>query len=331
MSTTQDQKADLSVVIPFYNEGPSLPTLLEEIDRALDGGPSWEAILVDDGSTDDYRKGLERLEAPVARHVRLVVFRRNLGKASALAAGFAEARGDVVLTLDADLQDDPAMIPKLLAPLDEGYDMVVGRKSPRRDSLGKRLASWLFNRVAGLASGLRLHDINSGFKAMRAEVVRGMGLYGEMHRFLPLLAAWRGFRVTERSVTHRPRRHGSSRYGPERAWRGMFDLLTITFLTRYHKRPMHLLGGVASILTFFGMAISFYLLGYWMAGGSLQERPLLLFGILLLLLGGQVFTLGLIGEMITFFNHRGDLTPYISKVEHLEGSAQEQPEPDGEA
>jgi glycosyltransferase involved in cell wall biosynthesis len=326
-----NQDPDLSVVIPFFDEAPSLPTLLEEIHRVLSGGPGFEVILVDDGSTDAYREGLDGLDDDIARCVRLVVLRRNMGKASALAAGFAMVRGKVVLTLDADLQDDPAMIPELLSMLDEGHDMVVGRKAQRKDPPGKRVASWMFNGVARLVSGIRLHDINSGFKAMRREVVEGMGLYGEMHRFLPILAAWRGFRVTEKSVTHRPRKHGSSRYGVERAWRGLFDLATVMFLTRYHKRPMHLLGGVASIFLFFGTAICLYLLGYWMWGGSLQERPLLFFGILLLLLGGQVFTLGLVGEMITFFNHSNDLTPYIRSAGPLRSPDEGSTGTDGEA
>jgi len=321
---------DISIVVPFYNEAPSLPTLVEEIGRALEEGPTWEIILVDDGSTDGYREGLDGLEPDLVRRIRLVEFRRNLGKASALSAGFGQASGSIVMTLDADLQDDPAMIPKLLESLDEGFDMVIGRKAQRQDPLVRRLASWMFNSVARLASGLKLHDINSGFKAMRREVVEGMGLYGEMHRFLPLLAAWRGFRVTETSVTHRPRAHGRSRYGPARAWRGMFDLLTVTFLTRYHKRPMHLLGGIASILMFFGMAVSVYLFGFWLSGGSLQERPLLLFGVLLILLSGQVFTLGLLGEMITYFNHRSDLTPYIKSSGRLEPPEDDDPATDGE-
>jgi glycosyltransferase involved in cell wall biosynthesis len=322
----RDERVDLSVVVPFYNEAPSLPTLVEEIGRALEDVPRWEVILVDDGSTDAYREGLGKLDGTLAMHVRIVVFRRNLGKASALAAGFAEARGRVVLTLDADLQDDPAMIPTLLEPLEQGYDMVIGRKAPRRDPLSKRLASFMFNRLAGLLSGLRLHDINSGFKAMKREVVEGMSLYGEMHRFLPLLAA---FRVTEKSVTHRPRAHGRSRYGLERAWRGLFDLITVVFLTRYHKRPMHLLGGVSAILLFFGMAISVYLFVWKLMGGTLQDRPLLFFGILLILLGSQVFTLGLLGEMITYFSHRGDLTPYIRAVDELMPSPVDPEEADG--
>ncbi len=327
---TEESGVDLSIVIPFYNEAPSLPTLVEEIGRALEDGPTWEIVLVDDGSTDGFHEGLERLDPALASRIQLVSFRRNLGKASALAAGFGQVTGSIVLTLDADLQDDPSMIPKLLEPLDEGFDMVIGRKAQRQDPLSRRLASWVFNSVARLASGLRLHDINSGFKAMRRDVVEGMGLYGEMHRFLPLLAAWRGFRVTEVSVTHRPRAHGRSRYGPARAWRGMFDLLTVTFLTRYHKRPMHLLGGIASILMFFGMAVSVYLFGFWLSGGSLQERPLLLFGILLILLSGQVFTLGLLGEMITYFNHRSDLTPYIKRSGRLMPEQDDGPGTDGE-
>jgi glycosyltransferase involved in cell wall biosynthesis len=308
----------LSVVVPFYNEAPSLPVLIEEIHEALgDRTGGWEVVLVDDGSTDGYAEGLRALDRDVAARVRLVRFRRNLGKASALAAGFAEARGDVIVTMDADLQDDPALLPELLLPLDDGQDMVIGRKVPRRDPLTKRLASSVFNTVVRLSSGLRLHDINSGFKVMRREVVDGIDLYGEMHRLLPLLASWRGFRVTEVPVEHRPRRHGRSHYGLERAWRGLFDLTTVIFLTRYHKRPLHLLGGFASMLFGAGAVICLYLLAFWLGGGSLQERPLLFLGILLILLSGQVFTLGLLGEMITFATHTSDLSAYIESSRPL--------------
>ncbi len=311
----------LSVVVPFHDEAPSLPGLLQELGEALEGTPSWEVILVDDGSTDGWREALGGLAPALAARVITVEFRRNLGKASALAAGFSRASGEIVITMDADLQDDPSCIPSLLQAIDEGWDMVVGRKKPRRDPAGKRLASAMFNATARLASGVRLHDINSGFKAMRREVVAGMDLYGEMHRFLPLLAAWRGFRVTERTVNHRPRAHGRSRYGIERAWRGLFDLVTVTFLARYHKRPMHLLGGIATILFGFGASILVYLLAYWLAGGALSTRPVLFLGILLVLLSGQVFTLGLLGEMITFFTHRNDLDPYIRREGRLRGES----------
>lgn len=316
----------ISIVIPFYNESPSLPTLLKEIHDTLHDGPDWEAVLVDDGSTDDYLEGIEGLDHQIARRIRLVVFRRNLGKSAALAAGFEQARGSIVVTMDADLQDDPAMLPRLLEALEGGSDMVIGRKVPRRDPVGKRLASFLYNSLVRSASGLRVHDINSGFKAMRREVVKGTELYGEMHRLLPLLASYRGFKVTEVSVNHRPRKHGSSHYGFERSWRGLFDLTTVVFLTRYHKRPLHLLGGIASLLFGFGAAICLYLLAYWLWGGSLQERPILFFGILLILLSGQVFTLGLLGEMITFATHRKDLTAYIDSVRSL--SPEENPDPE---
>ncbi len=313
----------LSIVVPFYNEASSLPTLLVQIHEALARENDWQAIIVDDGSTDDYMEGLSRLPDEIGRRVTLVVFRRNLGKASALAAGFTLATGDVVVTLDADLQDDPAMIPELVARLDQGYDMVIGRKVPRQDPVGKRLASFAFNSVVRMASGLRLRDVNSGFKVMRRKVVQGMDLYGEMHRLLPLLAAFKGFKVTEVDVKHRPRIHGRSHYGVERSWRGLFDLVTVTFLTRYHKRPLHLLGGVAGILFGFGSLICIYLLAYWLAGGSLQDRPLLFFGILLISLSSQVFTLGLLGEMITFATHTSDLSAYIDRVRPLAPSRED--------
>ncbi len=231
--------------------------------------------------------------------MKVVRLRRNFGKAAALDAGFAEAAGDVIVTIDGDLQDDPAEIPRLLAKLDEGYDLVSGWKAKRRDPITRRLPSKLFNGVAGRVSGLRLHDMNCGLKAYRADVVRGMQLYGELHRYIPILAHYRGFRVTEIPVNHRPRAHGHSRYGVERYVRGFLDLLTVTFMGRYRHRPLHLFGGVGLVTSVLGAAILVYLTALKLAGQAIGHRPLLTLGVLLVVVGIQFLSLGLLSELLT--------------------------------
>jgi dolichol-phosphate mannosyltransferase len=228
-----------------------------------------------------------------------VRLRRNFGKAAALVAGFDQARGETVVTIDGDLQDDPAEIPRLLAKLDEGFDLVSGWKTHRRDRLSRRVLSRIFNRVTGAFSGVHLHDMNCGLKAYRAEVVHGLRLYGELHRFIPVLAHYRGFRIAELPVNHRPREHGRSRYGVERYLRGFLDLLTVSFIGRYRHRPLHLFGGLGLILGFFGTAILIYLTVLKALGNAIGHRPLLMLGVLLVVIGLQFFSLGLISEMIT--------------------------------
>jgi glycosyltransferase involved in cell wall biosynthesis len=289
----------LSVVVPVYNEERSVELLYDEVAAALDPlGQEWEAVFVDDGSTDGSFAALTRLHSR-ATNVRVVRLRRNFGKAAALAAGFAQASGDLIATLDADGQDDPAELPRLLAKLDEGYDLVSGWKVRRRDPWRRRVVSRIFNAVTGWISGVRLHDMNCGFKAYRAEVVRGLPLYGELHRFIPVLAHERGYRVTELAVNHRPREHGRSRYGIERYLRGFFDLITVTFMGRYRHRPLHLFGGLGLALGSIGFLICVYLTILWFAGNAIGHRPLLTLGVLLVVVGMQFLSLGLIGEMIT--------------------------------
>jgi glycosyltransferase involved in cell wall biosynthesis len=289
----------LSVVVPVRNEERSVELLYDEIQAALDAlGREWEVVFVDDGSTDGSFAALTRLHARAA-NVRVVRLRRNFGKAAALAAGFRQSRGEVIATLDADGQDDPAELPRLLAKLDEGFDLVSGWKTKRRDPWRRRLLSRIFNAVTGRISGVRLHDMNSGQKAYRAEVVRGMPLYGELHRFIPVLAHYRGFRIAELPVNHRAREHGRSRYGLERYLRGFFDLITVTFMGRYRHRPLHLFGGLGLALGFVGFLICLYLTVLWFAGHAIGHRPLLTLGVLLVVVGMQFLSLGLIGEMIT--------------------------------
>jgi len=289
----------ISVVIPVFDEERSVALLYEELQAALDAlGDAWEAVYVDDGSTDGTFAALTRLHSRTD-NVRVVRMRRNFGKASALAAGFANARGEIVVTIDGDLQDDPAEIPRLLAKLTEGYDLVSGWKAKRRDPLTRRLPSKLFNWTAGLMSGVRLHDMNCGLKAYRGEVARGLVLYGELHRFIPVLAHDQGYRVTELAVNHRPREHGRSRYGLERYLRGFLDLLTVSFMGRYRHRPLHLFGGLGLLLGTLGFVILAYLTVVKLLGHAIGERPLLTLGVLLVVVGMQFFSLGLISEMIT--------------------------------
>ena len=289
----------ISVVVPVHNEERSVALLLDELGSALDGiGRPWEAVFVDDGSTDGTFSALTRLH-DAGDNVRIVRLRRNFGKAAALQAGFEEARGDVVVTIDGDLQDDPAEIPRLLAKLDEGFDLVSGWKAKRRDPLSRRIPSRIFNSVSGRMSGLRLHDLNCGLKAYRAEVLHGLRLYGELHRFVPVLAHYRGFRVAEVPVNHRPREHGRSRYGMERYVRGFLDLLTVTFMGRYRHRPLHLFGGLGLVLSLLGGVVLVYLAALKLAGQAIGHRPLLTLGVLLVVVGIQLLSLGLLSELIT--------------------------------
>jgi glycosyltransferase involved in cell wall biosynthesis len=294
-----DGRPALSIVIPVYNERESLELLVAELRSVLDGvDRSWEIVFVDDGSTDGTDAELISLAREETRIVN-VRLRRNSGKAAALQAGFQRARGRMLVTMDADLQDDPRSIPGLIAKLDEGYDLVSGWKVSRRDPWSRRMLSKIFNSVTGRLSGVSLHDMNCGIKAYRAEVVRELTLYGDLHRFIPVLAHQRGFRVAELPVNHRPREHGRSRYGLERLFRGFYDLLTVLFLGRFRHRPLHLFGGVGMIMTFAGFVICTYLTGVWVSGSGIGERPLLTLGVLLIVVGVQFLFMGFLGELMT--------------------------------
>jgi glycosyltransferase involved in cell wall biosynthesis len=289
----------ISVVVPVHDEEQSVKPLYEELRAAL--APidrQWKAVFVDDGSTDGSFAALTRLHAD-SDNVKVVRLRRNFGKAAALAAGFRHAAGDVVVTIDADLQDDPAEIPRLLAKLDEGFDLVSGWKTQRRDPLSRRIPSRIFNAVVGRVSGLRLHDLNCGLKAYRADVVHNLRIYGELHRFLPVLAHDRGYRVAELPVNHRPRQHGQSRYGVERYLRGFLDFMTVWFMGRYRHRPLHLFGGLGLLLGAVGTALLVYLTILKLSGEAIGHRPLLTLGVLLMVVGLQFFSLGLLSELIT--------------------------------
>ena len=298
---------DISVVVPVYNERSTLAILFEECRAALDPvGSAWEVVFVDDGSTDGSFEEIAAVHARDAR-ARGVRLRTNLGKAAALGVGFRAARGARLVTLDGDLQDDPREIPRLLAGLAEGADLVSGWKTARRDSLARVVASRFFNGLSRAVSGVPLHDINCGLKAYRREVTLEVPLYGELHRFIPLLAAWRGFRVAEVAVSHRPRAVGRSRYGWSRALRGAMDLVTVVCLTRYNRRPAHFFSLPGTALVAVGTAICGYIAYLRLAYGHIwKHHPLLIFAVLLVVVGVQPFTTGLLGEMMVDAGRRID-------------------------
>jgi glycosyltransferase involved in cell wall biosynthesis len=311
---------DISLVIPLHNERESLELLIAECRSVLDDPgqdwsglglrpgetPRWEIVLVDDGSTDGSFSLLRELAAhePAIRAFRL---RRNLGKAAALSIGFQHASGDVIVSLDADLQDDPHEIPRMLNVLASGYELVSGWKRKRHDSLARVVASRLFNLAVRRVSGVELHDLNSGFKAYRRGVAQGVRLYGELHRFIPVIAAWQGYAVGEIEVEHRPRRFGRSRYGWGRAFRGMMDLVTVMFLTRFDTRPAHFFSLPGAFLMSVGLAVLLYITYLRFTYGEILGRhPLLAFGVLSVLAGLQLFTSGLLGEMLAAQAERDD-------------------------
>jgi len=293
------EERDISVVIPVLDEEETLLPLYESLSQALEEvGEEYEIVFVDDGSNDGSFEVLKNLHEADPAHIRVIQFRRNFGKTAALAAGFQAAQGQLIITMDADLQDNPEEIPKLLATLEEGYDLVVAWRRERQDPLSKRLPSRIFNAVVSLLTGLRLHDVNCGFKVLRREVASSLRIYGELHRFIPVLAHWRGYKVGELEVVHQPRRHGQSKYGLERLGRGFIDFLVVLFLTYYLKHPLQLFGAIGGALFLLGFAVCAYLTILWFGGEGIGSRPLLFAGILAMIVGIQVASIGLLGEMI---------------------------------
>jgi len=290
----------VSVVIPLYNEEESLPELGMLVEGELKElvGDKYEIVFVDDGSTDNSFEVIKQLKQRNNR-IRAFKFRRNYGKSAALSLGFAQARGNIIVTLDADLQDDPSEIKKLLEKIKEGYDLVTGWKKKRYDPITKVIPSRFFNWVTSKVSGIKLHDFNCGLKAYKREVVKSLQLYGEIYRYIPALANWEGFKVTEIPVQHHPRKFGKSKFGGTRFIKGYLDLITVLFTTRYLKRPMHFFGTIGTIFATSGFVIDLYLLIEWFMGlTALSNRPLALFGIALIIVGVQLFSIGLVGEMI---------------------------------
>ena len=295
----QEAVVEISVVIPLLNEAESLRPLMHQIQETMAAyGHSYEVIFIDDGSTDGSMRVLEELHTSHPE-VTVIQFRRNFAKAAAYTAGFQRATGRVIITMDADLQDDPAEIPNLVAKLDEGYDLVSGWKVKRFDPLGKTLPSRFFNWVTGRVSGIPIHDFNCGLKAYRREVVTDVKIYGELHRYIPVLAHLEGYRIGEIPVQHRSRQFGITKYGWGRLLKGFLDLLTVMYLGKYMGRPLHLFGTVGAILGVLGMGANGYIASLWVQTGTIQNRhPLLNLGILLTVLGVQFVCTGLLADMI---------------------------------
>ena len=300
---------DISIVIPLYNEKESLPELHSRLTETLSSiGKSYELIFVDDGSTDGSFKVLEGLHAKDPAHVSVCSFRKNTGKSAALATGFERADGDIVITMDADLQDDPAEIPNLIKALDDGLDLVTGWKFPRHDPITKRLPSKVINWLTGYLTGVKVHDMNCGLKAYRSEVIKGLQLYGEQHRFIPALAHAGGFRVGEIKVHHHPRKFGHTKFGAKRFVEGLFDLLTVLFITRYIRKPLHFFGIAGLALLLLGGGAMAYLVAGWFMGHWIGDRPLFILSVLLIIIGIQFISIGLLGEMLTSLSHRREET-----------------------
>ncbi len=294
----------VSIVVPVFNEEGNLRELYRRVAAAMERvGLPWELIVVDDGSRDGGWAVLREIVAADGR-VKGLRHRRNFGKARALTTGFAAVGHDLVVTMDGDLQDDPDELARFVEAIDGGYDLVSGWKQKRQDPLGKTLPSKLFNATVRRVSGVQLNDFNCGYKAYRAEVTRTIRLYGELHRFTPVLANAEGFRIGELPVTHHPRRWGRSKYGWSRLPKGFLDLLTVTFITQYRQRPMHMLGLPGLVTMALGVLIGLGLTAEKiLTGAAIGTRPLLLLAVLLLVIGAQFFGLGLLGELLAHGAH----------------------------
>jgi glycosyltransferase involved in cell wall biosynthesis len=310
---------DVSVIVPIHNEYENLPRLLEAIADSL--GPTnltYEILCVDDGSTDGSTQRLKEL-AHERSDLRTIILRRNYGQTAAMAAGFQHARGRVVITMDGDLQNDPADIPMLMAKLNEGYDLVSGWRKHRQDAaltrlLPSKIANWLIAKVTGVT----LHDYGCSLKAYRAELVADMNLYGELHRFLPALAFIEGARITEVVVRHHPRQFGTSKYGLDRTFRVIMDLLTVWFMRKFLTRPMHVFGSLGFFSILFGVGIGLYLTSLKLSFGESINRPLLTLAVVLLLAGVQLFSFGLLAELLMRTYHESQGRPIYRIREVIE-------------
>jgi glycosyltransferase involved in cell wall biosynthesis len=302
---------ELSVVIPIRNEAPAIPELVSELTSTLTGwGRSFEIIVVDDGSTDDSFEILARLQAADAR-LRVIRFRRNFGQTAAFAAGFAHARGRLIATSDGDLQNDPRDIPTMVEWIEKGYDIVCGWRKDRKDTLSRRVPSALANRLISAVTRVRLHDYGCSLKVFRAEVIKPLKLYGEMHRFLPAIASEQGVAIKEVAVNHRARKYGESKYGISRTVRVVLDLVTVKFLLSYATRPLQIFGLIGLVMGFAGVLICGWLAFLRLRElASLSQRmPLLLLGILLIFTGFQLVTLGLLAELQARTYHESQNKP----------------------
>ncbi len=303
-----NNRLDISVVVPLYNEEESLPELVAWIDRvAVDNELSYEIILIDDGSTDGSWSVVESLCEKYPSKLRAISFGRNYGKSAALYCGFAAAAGEVVFTMDADLQDSPDEIPQMRKMiLEEGYDLVSGWKRKRHDPLGKRLPSKFFNATARVVSGIKLNDFNCGLKAYKRKVIKSVEVYGEMHRYIPILAKYAGFKkIGEKEVEHRARKYGESKFGMERMVKGYLDLITVTFISIFGRSPMYIFGGLGTLMFLVGGALTSWIIGnkilLQMQGETpraVTSQPLFYISLIAILVGVQLFVAGFLGELI---------------------------------
>ncbi len=296
----------VSVLIPAYNEQDSLIELYNKVVNSLKswgGINDYEIWFINDGSTDDSENIIKELAKRDGK-VHLISFRKNFGKSPALDVGFRHVTGDIIFTMDADLQDDPKEFSRFLEKIEEGYDLVVGWKFNRLDPIEKKLPSKLFNRITSMASGLTLHDFDCGFKCFRRAVIESMDLYGELHRYIPVLAYRKGFRITEITVEHHKRKHGKSKYGMERYMRGLLDFMTTTFLLKYKDRPMYFFGRIGLLFMFLGFIMCSYLTTLWIIGEKIGGRPLLILGVLCIIVGIQMISTGFIGNLLIDILHR---------------------------
>jgi len=305
------QKVEISVVVPMMNEEQNVRLLYETLSAQLDQlGKSYEVIFVDDGSTDGTFEVLKQLHAEYRGVVRVIRFRKNFSKTPALVAGFSRCRGEIIFTMDGDLQDDPLEIPHFLEKLDEGYDLVSGWKFPRLDPLSKTFPSRVFNGLVSKLTGVHLHDINCGFKAYRREIIEDdhLKLYGDFHRFVPVMAHWRGFRVTEIKVAHHPRKFGVSKYGVRRFARGLIDLLNVLFLTTFLRNPLRLFVPLGFWTFSLGLLIDLFIVirSRFFINQPIHNQPTLFVGILLMIFGVQFVLAGLQSEMIRHYAFRSD-------------------------
>lgn len=309
-------KQKISIVIPVYNEGNNIEPLYKEIISVMRNIDSiFEVIFVNDGSIDNTHTVIESLFNKDPKHVLGIQLLTQSGKAAALHAGFQKASGNIIFTLDGDLQDDPREIPHFLIKIAEGYDLVSGWKKSRKDSFIKNNTSKIFNAVTNLISRVKLHDFNCGFKAYKAEVAKNLSLYGELHRYIPVIVASRGYRVTEIPVNHRQRLSGKSKYGISRFVHGFLDLVTVIFITRFHSRPLHLFGYVGIGFFTMGFIIGLYLTAIKFIGHqAIGERPLLLFSVMLMIMGVQIGVTGIVGEQIAGLVYKNDRNYIINKV-----------------
>lgn len=296
----------ISIVIPVMDEQDNVTELYNQLESVLSKTGEYEILFIDDGSRDETAKRIKEIKD---KNVRVIQFQRNFGKAAALSCGFKESKGDMIITMDGDLQDDPKEIPRFIEKLKD-YDVVSGWKFKRHDPITKTIPSKFFNWLTKQITGVNIHDSNCGFKAYRRYVVENLDIYGELHRYIPALAHRKGYSIGEIKIEHHARKHGKSKYGVGRLLKGFLDLITVEFLINYTKRPLHFFGSIGIISGGFGFLICLYLVNLWIQSVRIGDRPLLMLGILLIIMGIQFIAIGLMGELMVSLNKTDN---YVTK------------------